>query len=49
MFSTLRDVQYIGGYHKYIGGILWVHQEVLSMSGAYHEYIWDVQYIVGIP
>ena len=32
MFSTLGDVQYIGGYHEYIGGY---HDE----CEGYHEYI----------
>ena len=30
--STLRDVQYIRGYHEYIGGY---HEYI----GGYHEYI----------
>ena len=30
--STWGDVQYIGGYHEYIRGIM-------STSGGYHEYI----------
>ena len=41
MFSTLRGVQCIGGYHKYIRGG--------GGEGEYHEYIGDVQYIGGIP
>ena len=52
MFSTLRGVPYIGGYHKYIGGGGDIMSTlggggVLSMSGAYHEYIGDDQYIGG--
>ena len=46
MFSTLEDVQYIGGvqdiggYHEYIGGISGVHWgDIMSTSGGYHEYI----------
>ena len=30
--STWGDVQYIGGYHEYIG-------DIMSTSGGYHEYI----------
>ena len=26
--STSGDVQYIGGYHGYIGGIPWVHRGI---------------------
>ena len=44
--STSGDVQYIGGYHEYIGGCS-VHQvdimmhvgDTMSTSGGYHEYI----------
>ena len=57
MFSTSGGVQYIGGYHEYIGG------DTMSTSGEYHEYIGGcsvhrrdtmstsggVQYIGGIP
>ena len=36
-------VQYIGGYHEYIGGIPWIHRrDTMSTSGS-------VQYIGGIP
>ena len=33
MFSTSGGVQYIGGYHEYIGGISWVHRGMFSTSG----------------
>ena len=37
--STLGDVQYIRGFHEYIGGISLVHRgDIMSTSG-------DVQYI----
>ena len=36
--STLRDVQYIGGYHEYIGG------NIMSTSGMFSTSE-DVQYI----
>ena len=37
--STSGDVQYIGGYHEYIGGCS-VHQRgMFSTSEGYHEYI----------
>ena len=37
--STSGDVQYIGGYHEYIGGISLVHgRDIMSTLG-------DVQYI----
>ena len=31
--STSGDVQYIGGYHEYIG------EDIMSTSRGYHEYI----------
>ena len=41
IFSTSRDVQYMGGYHEYIGACS-VHQRI---SLGYHAYIGGVQYI----
>ena len=38
MFSTSGGVQYIGGYHEYIGDVQYIggyHDE----CGGYHEYI----------
>ena len=38
--STSGDIQYIGGYHEYIGGIPRVHQgDIMSTLGGYHGYI----------
>ena len=36
IMSTLGDVQDIGGYHEYIGGIQ-VHWGMFSTSGVYHD------------
>ena len=55
MFSTLGGVQYMGGYHEYIGGIPWVHWgDIMSTSGgcSVHQRdtmstSGDVQYIGG--
>ena len=61
MFSTSEDVQYIGGiqyirgYHEYIGGCS-VHQEdtmstsanIMSTSGNIMRTSGDAQYIEGI-
>ena len=45
MFSTSRSVQYIGGYHEYIGGCSVHRRDIMSTSGdtmmhvgGYHEY-----------
>ena len=49
MFSTLGGVQYIGGYHEYIGGCS-VHREDIMMNvGDTMSTSGDVQYIGGIP
>ena len=52
MFSTSEVVQYIGGYHEYIGGRGFSTLEgIMSTSGdvhylwRIHEYIGGVQYI----
>ena len=37
--STSGDVQYIGGYHEYIGGCSVHRRDTMSTSGGYHEYI----------
>ena len=37
--STSGDVQYIGGYHEYIGGCSVHRGDTMSTSGGYHEYI----------
>ena len=37
--STSGGVQYIGGYHEYIGGCSVNRRDTMSTSGGYHEYI----------
>ena len=39
MFSTSGDVQYIGGYHEYIGGDIMSTSGGVQYIGGYHEYI----------
>ena len=40
MFSILGCVQYIEGYHEYIGRISSAHRgDTMSTSEGYHEYI----------
>ena len=39
MFSKLGDVQYMGGYHEYIGACS-VHQGISLRMWGYHVYIW---------
>ena len=55
--STSGGVQYIRGYHEYIGRCSVHQRDTMSTSEGYHEYIGgdimstsgDVQYIRGIP
>ena len=37
--STSGGVQYIGGYHEYIGGCSVHQRDTMITSGGYHEYI----------
>ena len=37
--STSGGVQYIGGYHEYIGRCSVHRRDTMSTSGGYHEYI----------
>ena len=46
--STSGGVQYIRGYHEYIGGCSVHWGDNMRVSGGYHEYIEEVQYIGGI-
>ena len=39
MFSTSGGVQYIGGYHEYIGGCSVHRGDIIMNVGGYHEYI----------
>ena len=39
IFSTSGDVQYMGGYHEYIGACSVHWRDTMSTSGEYHEYI----------
>ena len=45
--STLEAVQYIGGYHEYIGRCSVHWRNNMSTSGAIMSTLGDVQYIRG--
>ena len=45
--STSGDVQYIGGYHEYIGGCSVHRGDTISTSGNITSTLGDVQYIEG--
>ena len=47
IMSALGGVQYIGGYHEYIGGIKWVHWGMFSTSGDTMNTSGDIQYVEG--